>query len=192
MEELLKWVPLAQVVATTMLGIGTFFVAIVAAYINYRNNFGWAPRLLTFESGLGAAVSHPKHRSFSFEVQVWNRRKYPISLLHCTMTLSDLRMDTEMGVEMTPRMRDGHYVHVSDELQFDMDNILQPNTSVTTHIKFYYRSDPPMDPHGFATFAFLYYDPKAHKRGTIRDKKRFTLSTKIRFKLSDYPQAPAA
>lgn len=79
MDELLKWVPLAQVVTTAALTIVGICVAIASLIVAYRNNFGWASGILVMEAGLGTERAHPKHRRVSFEVQIWNRRKYPLA-----------------------------------------------------------------------------------------------------------------
>jgi hypothetical protein len=105
-----------------------------STFLGYRNNFGWKPGIIIMESGLGAELAHPNHRSVSFEIQVWNRRRYPISLLHCLMKLSDLHIDTEMPIETTPHIKDSHYIHEPQEVRFDLDNVLQPNTSVTAQL----------------------------------------------------------
>jgi len=83
MQQLPLWVSLTQIGASIFLGVAAVLVAGLSFYWSYRNNFGWKPGMIVMESGLGAELAHPKHRRVSFEVQVWNRRRYPISLVHC-------------------------------------------------------------------------------------------------------------
>lgn len=96
------------------------------------------------------------------------------------MKLSALRIDMEMPIEAEPRTPDAHYIHLSDEVHFDLDGILQPNSSITTRIRFYYKADPPFDPPGSVQFIIRYYDPRAHKTLLIKQRQKFRLKLTFR------------
>jgi hypothetical protein len=55
-------------------------VAIVAAIIAYRNNFGWKPLCLVKERNFMARGVEKTATHIRLSFELWNRRKYPIAI----------------------------------------------------------------------------------------------------------------
>jgi hypothetical protein len=82
-------VPIFQLIAYVMLTLASITVAALSAFLAYRNNFGWKPLAIVTSHGLtGTGGSNTWDATLQFEI--WNRRKYPISIRQIRVALKNL------------------------------------------------------------------------------------------------------
>lgn len=81
------WVQLASSASLTLMGLT---VSIVAATFTYRNNFGWKPIVLVTSIGLSSFDSGPEKYNALVDVEVWNRRKYPLIIRGVSVKIDGL------------------------------------------------------------------------------------------------------
>ena len=88
--ELVRWIPLVQIVTNATLTIVAICIAIASLVVAYRNNFGWKPVALIGSIGIkGKAGS--KDYTAVITLEVWNRYKYPISIRHMNIDFKELQ-----------------------------------------------------------------------------------------------------
>lgn len=92
MEDLLKWTPLAQVITTTVFTIVGACVAAASLHVAYRNNFGWPPIALISSIGLKGVGGEHKEFTAVIGFEVWNRRKYPVSIRYMVLSVTNLNI----------------------------------------------------------------------------------------------------
>jgi hypothetical protein len=95
------WVQLVSSASLTLMGLT---VSIVAATFTYRNNFGWRPIVLVTSIGLSSGDSELGTYNALVDVEVWNRRKYPLIIRGVSVKIDGL----DLIDERTPGKRDWH------------------------------------------------------------------------------------
>lgn len=90
--ELAQWIPLLQIITNATLTIVGICVAAASLYVAYRNNFGWDPIALI--GGIGLKGVGGEHLEFSavITLEIWNRRKYPVSIRHINLDIQNLKI----------------------------------------------------------------------------------------------------
>jgi hypothetical protein len=89
-----------QAIVAGSIAFAAVFVSSIVGYWAYRNNFGWKPGILLIEKGLGSQLAYAGHRFINYEVEIWNRRRYPISAAHFVMKLTKIGIDRELPLEL--------------------------------------------------------------------------------------------
>ena len=99
MTQLPVWVSIAQIVASVFLALAALIVGIASAVFTYRNNFGWAPVILTIDSGVldkpdtrRSEGGWPRDFVATIEFQIWNRHKYPIHVGYLNVEFKSLEL----------------------------------------------------------------------------------------------------
>jgi hypothetical protein len=84
-------VPTLQLIAYSALTCASVIVAAVSLILGYRQNFGWPPIVLV-TSHIQMGSHHPPDEVYEFtlEFEVWNRRKYPVSVFVQDLTFRNV------------------------------------------------------------------------------------------------------
>jgi hypothetical protein len=100
-------VALLQLVSSSVLALTTAIIAGTALSLNYRQNYGWKPVVLVgnlsnswdwpdMDDERWAKEPHAEdRRQFSIEFEVWNRRKYPVSVKGMTIAVANSIADKQ-------------------------------------------------------------------------------------------------
>lgn len=88
-------VALVQLIAYTTLTAASVIVGSVSLFVAYRQNFGWPLFVLVSSHGLsGGKVKN--YNGASLDIEVWNRRKYPILLRWIEVEFQVLAFDFDV------------------------------------------------------------------------------------------------
>ena len=78
--------PTLQLIAYSSLTYASIIVAATLLLLSYRQNFGWQPLIVVTSFGGG-------NESIHLEYEVWNRRKYPVTVIMQELIFSSLHFD---------------------------------------------------------------------------------------------------
>ena len=85
-----------QIVSSLVFSVASACLAILALWVAYRNNFGWAPIVLVLRK---SASMEGDDRSIGAVFEVWNRRKYPIVVRQLDVHFNSVRVVESVQVE---------------------------------------------------------------------------------------------
>lgn len=166
-----------QFIAYVTLTATGITVAVISLRHSYRNNFGWPPILLdvthglkskNFEDRLGCAIF--------IELELWNRRTYPVVLRRLVFTSSRLKFDEKHGrsspeddwVFMSSQCADYRPKHVltgGEHLEISFEGSLFEGQSL---------DDLDTD----LLFECHYYDPQRDKQYVLRRPLHYAMKAK--------------
>lgn len=182
MEELLKWVPLAQVVTTAILTVVGLCVAVASLLVAYRNNFGWRPIIIIPGWGMRANPSSEKREGPStpadydntveIPIEVWNRRKYPVVVRHIVVQISE-RVQFEVIAPPTGH-REGWHMN-SERTSLTDPVTVAPSSHHVFECKVPFRTTSYDAMRAHMVITVSYFDPRKNKRYTLKEIMQFGL-----------------
>jgi hypothetical protein len=89
---LAQWIPLLQIITNATLTLVGICIAVASLVIAYRNNFGWKPIALVGEYGISGVGGDTKNYTALMDLEIWNRRKYPVSIRSIRLSFTDLEI----------------------------------------------------------------------------------------------------
>lgn len=119
MIEELAWLELISSASLTVMGLT---VSVVAAVFTYRNNFGWAPLALITSIGLSSGRKYPGKYNATVDIEVWNRRKYPIIVRCISIKIVGLEIISDT------QNFDEWWLYSSSELISDNEHTISPQS----------------------------------------------------------------
>lgn len=182
MEELLKWVPLAQVISTAVLTVVGLCVALASLLVAYRNNFGWRPIIIipgwgmranpTGKEGDGAPRPADYDNTAEIPIEVWNRRKYPVVVRHVVVSISE-KVQFEVIAPLTGHREGWHMNSVSTSLIEPVT--VAPSSHHVFNCEVPFRTTSYDAARARMDIAVSYFDPRKNKRYTLNEIVRFGL-----------------
>ncbi len=113
------WLQLVSSASLTLMGLT---VSIVAATFTYRNNFGWRPLALVTSIGLSSGDGERGTYNALVDVEVWNRRKYPLIVRGVSVKIEGL----DLVEERKPGKREWYLYR--NKLMLDEEYTIAPQT----------------------------------------------------------------
>lgn len=115
--EFAQWIPLLQIITNAVLTIGAICVAAASLVVAYRSNFGWKPIVFVGGNGVRGFGGEVREYTAIINLEIWNRRKYPISIRYIRLTFDNLEIrppkrTRETVWHVTSRNAYNHTVHV--------------------------------------------------------------------------------
>jgi hypothetical protein len=176
LDELRDYAPAFQLIASTALTVCSLIVAALAALFTYRNNFGWAPIVLVTEKTIKEdvrekAVGVPV--TLLVQLQVWNRRKYPIQTVRVLLGFEGLNLVTKDPQSLedlkSPIVESNrvHWQRVREIAPSDTETIDMQVPFVSSSRGVVEDITSPMK------VILLYFDPRANKQLTTQVTSRW-------------------
>ena len=152
-----------QIITSATLSAVAIVVAGVSLFVSYRNNFGWPPIVLLV---LSTRTRHPTPtiETLTFRVEIWNRRKNPISVRR-------MFVEVDQVVKLVSHaMRDWQFSERTQTMFLTEPFSIQPATQ--HDIDFELRvQEPPGHPMIPINISLVYYDPRVNKEREIELKR---------------------
>lgn len=167
-------------IAYVTLTITSIIVAIISLRQSYRNNFGWPPILLDVTHGLKSKRTEDRLGQAIFvELELWNRRTYPVVVRGMSVTSSRLEFDENFGRSQPD---DDWFFRNSKHAEYRPKHVL----SGSEHRELFFegmlfdgQSLDDLDTD--IEFACTFYDPQRDERYVIRRPLRYTMKAKPEF-----------
>lgn len=169
-------VPTLQLLAYVSLTAVNLAVAGSALFLSYRQNLGWKPIAFVLSSGWKAGPDDPGVYRGTLQVEIWNRRKYPIVVRGADVTVSGLDI-LEPRILRDERQEWSRYrktlIHRSDV-------VLEPNSRHHIEVEFRFKERTLDDLDEVVNWTVRYFDPRRNKYSLFRSHLRFAPNQDVR------------
>lgn len=180
-----KLLAFMQFIAYVTLTITGITVAIISLRQSYRSNFGWPPILLDVTYGLKSKKIEDRLGMAVFvDLELWNRRTYPVVLRNMKVSSSRLEFDQKYG---RSHPDDNWVFHNSKNADYRPKHVLsggEHRELVFEGTLFEGQSLDDLDTD--IEFECTFYDPQRDKRYVIRKSIRYTMKAKPEFFTSEF------
>jgi hypothetical protein len=174
-----------QFIAYVTLTIAGITVAIISLRQSYRSNFGWPPILLDVTHGLKSkSVEDRLGQAVFVELELWNRRTYPVVLRSLVATSSRLEFEQNYG---RSHPDDDWIFHNSKRAEYRPENVRAGGE----HLKLVFegmlfegQSLDDLDTN--IEFQCNLYDPQRDKRYVVRRPLNYTMKAKPEFFTAEF------
>lgn len=166
---------IAQFIAYVALTISGLTVAVVSLLFSYRQNFGWRPLLLVTSHGLQGMGSSPEILFATLDLEIWNRRKYPLVLRDLSIEFSKVKLK-EVPFDQRPNPDWLVYARKSMRLRAGKTTALEPTAHLSLRVAAPFERRPLDGLVDNVVIRAVYYDPRKNRVDTIVTQHRWFLS----------------
>lgn len=146
-------------------------VSVVAAIFTYRNNFGWSPLALITSIGMTAKADGAKKYTALVDVEIWNRRKYPILVRHMVVGFDGLELSRDNARQPV----DGWHRHLNSMTRHS-EYAISPQMHEKHHVAAPFSANS-LDAIDAALLVEVWiFDPRLNRTVTLRTKGRYCLN----------------
>ena len=169
-------VPTLQLLAYISLTAVNLVVAGSALFLSYRQSLGWKPIAFILSTGMISGPDDPGVYRGTIQIEVWNRRKYPIVIRGAEITVSSLKLLEPL----THRGKRPPWSRLGRSLLHRSDVVLEPNSKHNIDVEYRFPKRTLDDLDEVISWRVWYFDPRRNRYSQFRSRLRFAPNQDVR------------